>query len=173
MRPRRVNLTTLRIVLIALVFGAVFLHEFNVSLAALAAERPTVDSVGTALTCQCGCGLTVANCNNDSCGFAVPMRHEIAQMIDKGRTEPWILAYYRRKYGEKILSTPTTTGFNLLAWVMPFAAIGTVGGLLALWIGKSRGAPDSTPTPQSPEPAAAAFDPELRRRLENELKDGF
>ncbi len=33
-------------------------------------------------------------------------------------------------YGEKILSAPTTEGFNLLAWLMPFGAIVAGCGLL-------------------------------------------
>ena len=39
---------------------------------------------------------------------------------------------FRSKYGEKILSAPTTQGFNLLAWIMPFAAILAGGALVAL-----------------------------------------
>ena len=39
----------------------------------------TVDDVSQGLTCQCGCGLTVANCNMPTCGFSVPMRGEICR----------------------------------------------------------------------------------------------
>ncbi len=79
--------------------------------------------VEEALTCQCGCGLTVANCNHLQCGFAIPVREEIAAALAAGETGEQIIAGYRTEYGEKVLSAPTKEGFNLLAWITPYAAI--------------------------------------------------
>src|SRR5579862_5202158 len=73
----------------------------NVSRETFASETPTNAQVSEGLTCQCGCGLTVANCNMPTCGFSVPMREEIAAMIDKGMDRPAIISFYRHKYGEK------------------------------------------------------------------------
>ncbi|MGC1191918.1 MAG: hypothetical protein WA861_15095, partial [Candidatus Binatus sp.] len=53
----------------------------NVSRETFADETPTNSQVSEGLTCQCGCGLTVANCNMPTCGFSVPMRAEIDRMI--------------------------------------------------------------------------------------------
>jgi cytochrome c-type biogenesis protein CcmH/NrfF len=39
---------------------------------------------------------------------------------------------FRKQYGEKILSAPTTQGFNLLAWTMPFIALLAGGGIIVL-----------------------------------------
>jgi len=99
----------------------------NVSRETFAAETTTNAQVSQSLTCQCGCGLTVANCNMPTCSFSVPTRAEIDQMIGKGMGRAQIIAFYRHKYGEKVLSAPTTEGFNLLAWTMPFIAL-VVGG---------------------------------------------
>src|SRR5258708_12833971 len=88
-----------------------------------AAEKPTNSQVSEGLTCQCGCGLTVANCNMPTCSFSVPMRHDIDRMIDEGKTRAQIIAFFRHQYGEKVLSAPTTEGFNILAWTMPFIAL--------------------------------------------------
>ncbi|HXR36385.1 MAG TPA: cytochrome c-type biogenesis protein CcmH, partial [Candidatus Binataceae bacterium] len=93
-------------------------------IAAAAPPQTTVQVVGEGLTCQCGCGLTVANCNHPSCGFAVPTRDEIAGMINKGMTRVQILQSFMNRYGEKVLSAPTAEGFNLLAWVIPYVAVG-------------------------------------------------
>jgi cytochrome c-type biogenesis protein CcmH len=137
---------------------------------AFAAARPTVNQVSQGLTCQCGCGLTVANCNHPQCSFSVPLRGEIEAMISHGETRDQILAYYRHKFGEKILSAPTTEGFNLLAWTMPFAAILLGGGFITLAFTRWRKAPsprEKTPAPSEP----TTFDADLRRRLENELKE--
>ncbi len=151
--------------------AAMFLAAAAIAFArASAAERPTRQQIAQALTCQCGCGLTVANCNHPNCNFSVPLRTEIDSMIGRRMDRAQIVGFFRAKYGEKILSAPTTEGFNLLAWVMPFAAIALGGGLIALaalrW---HRAAPPSEPdAPALPE---RPLDRELRRRLDAELKE--
>jgi len=134
-----------------------------------AAAKTTLQAVSEGLTCQCGCGLTIANCAHPNCGFAVPLRREIQGLIDKGMSRDQILMYMRRKYGEKILSAPTTEGFNILAWVMPFVAIAAGGGLIVLAMGRWRGAPPESR--EGSEPQAEQFDPALRRRLEEEMRN--
>ncbi len=161
----------------SLIFLAAALFVFlspelkNVSRETFAAETPTNSQVSEGLTCQCGCGLTVANCNMPTCGFSVPMRREIDRMIGEGKTRAQIIAFYRREYGEKVLSAPTTEGFNLLAWTMPFIALALGGGLMALAVGRWHSRAPSAPSDSKPDAASAAFDPELRRKLEKELKE--
>ncbi|MFT4572001.1 MAG: cytochrome c-type biogenesis protein CcmH/NrfF [Hyphomicrobiaceae bacterium] len=79
------------------------------------------------LTCQCGCGLTVHTCNHLQCSFGVPVKEDIAASLAKGEDGEEILDRYVSEYGEKVLSSPTTTGFNLLAWTTPYMAL-TFGG---------------------------------------------
>jgi cytochrome c-type biogenesis protein CcmH len=143
----------------------------NVSRETFAAETPTNAQVSEGLTCQCGCGLTVANCNMPTCGFSVPMRAEIDRMIGKGMSRAQIVAFYRGKYGEKVLSAPTAEGFNLLAWTMPFIALVVGGGLMVLAFGRWRSAVPSAPGGSTPADAPSSFDPALRRRLEKELEE--
>jgi len=142
----------------------------NVSRETFAAETTTNAEVSQSLTCQCGCGLTVANCNMPTCSFSVPTRIDIDRMIGNGMSRAQIIAYYRHKYGEKVLSAPTTEGFNLLAWTMPFIALVVGGGLIVLAFGRWRSALPLLPAGSSPAPAPS-FDPELRRRLERELEE--
>ncbi len=99
------------------------------------------------------------------------MRAEIDGMIRKGMSRAQIIAFYRHKYGEKVLSAPTTEGFNLLAWTMPFIALVLGGGLIALVVGRWRHNLPSAPSGSQPPAEPSSFDPELRRRLENELKE--
>ena len=61
----------------------------DVSRETFASETPTNSQVSEGLTCQCGCGLTVANCNMPTCGFSVPMRRDIDRMIGEGKTDPY------------------------------------------------------------------------------------
>lgn len=148
-----------------LVLGAVALTH--------AGAQPTLQQVTEGLTCQCGCGLTVANCNHPNCSFSVPLRGEIGGMLKKGMTADQILLAFRHKYGEKILSAPTTEGFNILAWVMPFAAL-TAGALLVIFavVRWNRSPGDSAPVAH-PAPARDEFDQRLRSRLERQLREGL
>jgi len=134
-----------------------------------ASAKTTPQAVSEGLTCQCGCGLTIANCAHPTCGFAIPLRKELQALIDKGMSRDKILLAMRQKYGEKILSAPTTEGFNILAWVMPFAAIVSGGALIVLAMGRWRGSPAEAP--EKPEPPVEQFDPVLRRRLEQEVRN--
>jgi cytochrome c-type biogenesis protein CcmH len=89
----------------------------------------TTQEVEEALTCQCGCGLTVHSCNHLQCGFAVPAKQTILELVKQGKTKEEITATFVTRYGEKVLSAPTTSGFNLAAWITPFLAV-IVGGVL-------------------------------------------
>ena len=93
------------------------------------AEISTTQEVEEALTCQCSCGLTVHSCNHLQCSFAVPRKQEIATLIAEGKGKEEILTSYVAKFGEKVLSAPTTTGFNLAAWITPFLAL-LIGGII-------------------------------------------
>ncbi len=165
MEGRSVNAAALLIAALAIVFALG-------SSSARGAERPTVASVSQGLTCQCGCGLTVANCNHPTCSFSVPVREEIETMIGKGKTGPEIIAFYRNKYGEKVLSAPTTEGFNILAWLMPFAAVLAGGAFIVFTASRWRSAPPAeADSKSSGAKAPAEFDPELVHRLENEIRE--
>ncbi len=88
----------------------------------------TPTEVEESLTCQCSCGLTVHSCNHLQCGFAVPTKQIIAEQLGQGTAKEVILQSFVTKYGEKVLSSPTTVGFNLVAWLTPFLAL-IVGGI--------------------------------------------
>lgn len=154
---------------LALVFSLVLGGD----LALRAAERPTLAAISQGLTCQCGCGLTVANCNHPTCSFSVPVREQIESMIGKGRSEAQIIAFYRQKYGEKILSAPTTEGFNMVAWVMPFLVV-LLGGAVIVYTAnrwRSLAAAGGTSAVQPAGSDAPQFDAELKDRLAREIRE--
>ncbi len=137
-----------------------------------AATEATQYQIETDLTCQCGCGLTVHSCNHLNCGSGIPLKKEIAEQIATGKSREEILSYFQTKYGEKILSAPTTRGFNLAAWTVPFIAIAlglvVVGLVLTRWRRESA-APGGAAG--EPSPASMNVDPEIRARLERELEE--
>jgi cytochrome c-type biogenesis protein CcmH len=151
----------------------VFSFALGGDLAVRAAERPTLATISQGLTCQCGCGLTVANCNHPTCSFSVPVREQIESMIGKGESGAQIIAFYRQKYGEKVLSAPTTEGFNLVAWVMPFLVVVLGGAVIVYMANRWRSLPAAggASVAASPQPDAAQFDAELKNRLANEIRE--
>jgi len=143
------------------------------------AAAATRQEIAEGLTCQCGCGLTVANCNHPNCSFSVPTRERIDAMLAHGMGRAEIVGYFRKQYGEKILSAPTTQGFNLLAWTMPFVALMIGGGLVVLMMGRWRGSTPAASESRQPSGGSGSGDPEpagkaaaaLRERLERELRE--
>jgi cytochrome c-type biogenesis protein CcmH len=124
----------------------------------------TQTEIEEALTCQCGCGLTVHSCNHVQCPSSIPLKKEIAEQLAAGKTRTEVLTHFSTKYGEKILSAPTTAGFNLVAWVTPFAAVLAAGAVIVVVSRRWRRAP-AAPPPSTP----AAADDARRARLEAEL----
>ena len=169
MRARLVLASSL-VFLMAAIFVFLSPELKNVSRETFAAETPTNAEVSEGLTCQCGCGLTVANCNMPTCGFSVPMRRDIDRMIGEGKTRAQIISFYRAQYGEKVLSAPTTEGFNILAWTMPFIALALGGGLMVVAVGRWHSSAPLAPA-DSKAGAQLSFDPELRRKLEKEIEE--
>lgn len=144
--------------------------------AAAAAADPSVDTRGLqieieeSLVCQCGCGLTVHACNHLNCPSGIPMKEEIAKRLAAGENPEQILAYFRNKYGEKVLSAPTLSGFNLVAWITPFVFL-AVGGIIVVRVARRwlRETEEGTESPAA-SPPAAPDDPD-RKRLLQEIEE--
>jgi cytochrome c-type biogenesis protein CcmH/NrfF len=122
------------------------------------------NEVSDHLVCQCGCQMILRVCNHQNCPSAIPMRHEIETQLQAGNDNDKIIASFVAEHGLKVLSEPPATGFNLAAYVMPgfglLIGLFIVGTLASRWASKRRIA--TAP--------AAPVDPELRERIENELK---
>jgi cytochrome c-type biogenesis protein CcmH/NrfF len=149
--------------------GRVLVALLCLAAPAAAEPRPTQWAIEEALTCQCGCGLTVHSCNHLQCSSAEPIKKEIAERLARGEDTETILAAFRNRYGEKVLSAPTFRGFNWLAWIMPFAAVLAGGAGIALVIRRWVRTPSPAPAATAASPAAG--DDPLRRRLARELAD--
>lgn len=138
---------------------------------ALAAGPPSFQEIEESLTCQCGCGLTVHACNHLQCPSALPLRREIREQLGLGLDKDQVLAHFQQKYGEKILSSPTASGFNLTAWTMPFVVL-AVGGVLVVvtlrrWRSASTRRSARGPVAAIPNPSElAAHERTLDRELE-------
>jgi len=138
---------------------------------AQAAGQPTFQELEESLTCQCGCGLTVHACNHLQCPSALPLRQELREQMGLGLDRTQILAHFEQRYGEKILSSPTTSGFNLTAWTMPFITLAAGTLFVVLTLRRWRRAGPHAPV--GPQPTTAPRTGELtadERLLERELE---
>ena len=75
-------------------------------------------------TCQ---GLAV---KDSEAGFSTSIKGKIRELMEKGNSDEEIKAYFTERYGEWILRAPPISGFNLVLWILPGAAI--IAGLL--WV---------------------------------------
>jgi cytochrome c-type biogenesis protein CcmH len=134
-----------------------------VSSLALGADRDRFKDLSEKFICLCGCNMGTLNmCVMIHCGHAVPMRAELKQLIEDGKSDDAITTSFVEKYGNSVLSAPPMSGFNLSAWVMPFAAL-TFGLLVVIYLVRKK---SQTPTAQTPGP----FDVKYQSQVEEELK---
>jgi cytochrome c-type biogenesis protein CcmH len=92
--------------------------------------KPLYDDLSDKFMCLCGCGSTIKTCPHEDCGFAIPFKKELIEKIQKGEGREQIISYFIGKHGQQILSAPPKKGFNLTAWITPFAAIIIIGFLM-------------------------------------------
>jgi cytochrome c-type biogenesis protein CcmH len=91
-------------------------------------ESARFSSLGHKLMCVCGCNQILLECNHVGCTYSDRMRAELVAGLDRGENDDLTLQDFVQKYGPTVLAAPTATGFNRVAWVMPFLAL--VLGLL-------------------------------------------
>ena len=86
------------------------------------------EATGHKLMCRCGCNQVLLECNHVGCTYSETMRNELMAALQRGDSDDLVMQGFVQKYGPTVLAAPTTTGFNRVAWIMPFAALS--GGLL-------------------------------------------
>lgn len=98
-----------------------------------AGDDARFNDLGHRLMCACGCGQILLECNHVGCSYSDRMRGELAAAIDRGDSDDLSLQSFVQKYGPTVLAAPPTTGFNRVAWVMPFVAL-VLGVFLTVFI---------------------------------------
>jgi cytochrome c-type biogenesis protein CcmH len=134
-----------------------------------AATPAQIKEVAQEMVCLCG------DCNRESLAtcvcsaFAVPERDRIGRLLDEGKTPQQIIDQYVATYGQLVLATPPAEGYNLLAWIAPFAAlifgIVLVRSVLLGWRGRRQAT--ASPQPSRPPAVLDEYQERLRRELEN------
>jgi len=81
------------------------------------------DYLGHRLMCQCGCNQILLECNHVGCTVSERMIGELKAALARGESDQQVLDGFMQKYGAVVLAAPTTTGFNRVAWIVPYATL--------------------------------------------------
>src|SRR5262245_16434449 len=123
-------------------------------------SEQTVHDVSAQLRCVVCQNLSVADSPSE---MAAQMRAIVRERLEAGETPEQVREYFVARYGEWILLAPRRTGFNLLVWGCPLAALAVgftvVALLLRRWTRRRRVAA-----------ALPAVDPAMRERIRRELE---
>jgi len=105
---------------------------FALAFSTIGVDSARFEKLGHRLMCTCGCNQILLECNHVGCPASDGMRNELTAGMKKASSDDAVLDIFVQKYGPIVLAAPTMTGFNRVAWVMPYAAF-TVGiGLVAI-----------------------------------------
>ena len=124
------------------------------------------NDLGHRLMCTCSCAQLLGECNHVGCPSSGQMRDELSAAIASGATDEQILTSFAAKYGATVLAAPTTHGFDLVAWIAPFAvfAAALLGTILLVrhWsVGRTPAG-----TAEAVDPAMNALCEKIRRETE-------
>jgi cytochrome c-type biogenesis protein CcmH/NrfF len=129
------------------------------------------DAIGHQLVCQCGCTQILLECNHVGCPVSPVMIDELHREIATGLPTAGIFNWFAAKYGAIVLAAPMQGGFDIVAWVVPFAVLGlgiiAVIVTLRVWQRRHARLVRADPVPMA-TPAAAA----LRDRIRSETRYG-
>ena len=122
------------------------------------------------LMCTCGCAQILGECNHVGCPNSSGELDELRIGISDNRSDQQIFDQFVAKYGAVVLAAPTTHGFDLVAWVAPFAvfAAALLGTILLVrrWsVGRTESVAADTSTM---DPAER----ERREQIRRETGDG-
>jgi cytochrome c-type biogenesis protein CcmH/NrfF len=128
------------------------------------------NSLNHRLMCTCGCAQILGECNHVGCPNSSGELDELRIGISDNKTDQQIFDQFVAKYGAVVLAAPTTHGFDLVAWVAPFAvfAAALLGTILLVrrWsVGRTEPVVADTATM---EPAER----ERREQIRRETGDG-
>ena len=126
------------------------------------------NKLGHQMMCMCGCNQVLLECNHVGCAYSDRMRNELTAGLERGDNDSLILQSFVQKYGNTVLAAPTNSGFNIVAWITPFAVFG-LATAIAVWLVRMwRARPVAQPV-AAPNLAAEELDA-LRKRAREETE---
>jgi len=162
-QPQRAILFSLFVLLSLTLLGARPLSAQESASANPGAVSPNdVNEIAKDLWCPLCSGVRLDACELKACE---QMRDMIEIQLEEGQNKEQIKAYFLEQYGPQVMGEPPLQGFNLLAWILPFAAL--IGGGIFVWLRMHK------MVVQKPQPAGVltpAVEEKYHQQLEEELK---
>jgi cytochrome c-type biogenesis protein CcmH len=126
------------------------------------------NDLGHKMMCTCGCGQVLLECNHVGCPVSGGMRDELTANIASGLNDSLVLQSFVQRYGATVLAAPTTQGFDLVAWIMPFA-VAVVGLLGTIFLVRhwAKNQPKVAPVGKLTQ-AEVRADEDMRERIRRE-----
>jgi cytochrome c-type biogenesis protein CcmH/NrfF len=127
------------------------------------------NKLGGKLMCTCGCAQLLLGCDHVGCPNRGEEMDRLRSGIAAGLSDADILQGFVKEYGTVVLSAPPAKGFDLVAWIMPFAvSILALAGTIMLvrnWVKhQPKLAADGAPL----DAAQAHIDAGMRERIRRE-----
>jgi cytochrome c-type biogenesis protein CcmH len=107
----------------------------------MGADNPRYENIGSKIMCTCGCGQMLLKCNHVGCPNSEKMQHQLRAQIAATNDDEQVLNFFRTEWGVTTVVEPGHHGFELLAWILPFAGLGLGILLLVLVVSKWRARP--------------------------------
>jgi cytochrome c-type biogenesis protein CcmH len=128
------------------------------------------DDLGHRMMCSCGCNQLLGECNHVGCPASPGMLEELRAGIANGQSDQQILDAFVAQYGAVVLAAPTTHGFDLVAWIAPFAvfAAALLGTILLVKRWSAGGIQATAADTSTMDPAER----ERREQIRRETGDG-
>jgi cytochrome c-type biogenesis protein CcmH len=102
-----------------------------------AGDDARFNRLGHQMMCACGCNQILLECNHVGCRYSDNMRGELMAAIDRGDNDDLVMQSFVQKYGSTVIAAPSNTGFDRVAWIVPYLAlvlgIFGVGFLVRAW----------------------------------------
>jgi cytochrome c-type biogenesis protein CcmH len=124
--------------------------------------------LGHQMMCMCGCNQILLECNHVGCTYSDRMRNELTAGLERGDSDSLVLQSFVQKYGNTVLAAPTSTGFNVVAWITPFLVF-ALATAMAVWLVKMWKARPVTQPVARPRLGAEELDA-LRKRARQETE---
>ncbi len=126
------------------------------------------ENVGSKIMCTCSCGQMLLKCNHVGCPNSAKMIGQLREQLASTNDDEKVLQFFRTEWGVTTVVEPARHGFELLAWILPFAGL-ALGILLLIVVVRKWS--------MKPAPVSAAdvqLDPQLeafraRARKETEV----
>ncbi|HEX8710785.1 MAG TPA: cytochrome c-type biogenesis protein CcmH [Terracidiphilus sp.] len=132
------------------------------------------NDLGGRLMCTCGCAQLLGGCDHVGCPSRGQEMADLQAQISGGKTDQEILSWFAAKYGATVLAAPPAKGFDLIAWIAPFAVFGAalLGTILLIrhWgsLPGSKMEPVAVSNPANMDPAERARMEQIRRETGTE-----